>query len=208
MTELTEEQVANIKIFIDNMVEEKKQDNKGQLTAAKFKEKVDAISESDKNGNNKIEGTEINTLIQSILATNPTGNAVFHELCERAATDDVIGKGSKQLLAYNAKKVADSVKFIKEIAAAAKNGTEVPEATLKSYSFMDLGTSNEDVRNHLDKANKEVALTMSEQIREILKNDKVLTEKAANLPTVVDLGTLDPEGFCVGVNHRGIGRST
>lgn len=207
MVELSEADVANIKAQIDNLTAARKQDHINDLTPDRLKERINSIIKSDKNNNNKIDGTEVATFIRTALTTNPDGDKLFHALCELAATDDVNGRNAKQFLETNALGFAGNINFIREIAKATQHGAETPEIAIKSYKSFDMNTSNPDVRTHLDNANMDIALLMSKQIGEILKNDKVLADKTANLPDVSALA-LDAQSFCVGVNHRGIGRST
>lgn len=207
MTQLSEQEIVNIKAFIDNLTAAKKHDSLNDLTAEKLKARIYSIAESDKNKNNKIDPTEAIPLIQGILSTNPSGDKILHGLCERAAIDDEAGKNSRDVIIASAAKAESHINFIREIAKATQKGMKTPEAAIESYRFMELGTTDQGLRSYVDKANKEISVAMSEQISEILKKDKSLADKAANLPDTTYLRTLDADNICIGVNKRGIGRS-
>lgn len=207
MPELSEQEIANIKALIDNIVAGRKKDILIGFAPDKLETKINAVAASDKNKNNKIDTKEAPALIQSFLAANPDGNKILHSMCEQAATDDQIGKNAQQALAGNAEKIVSGIKFIKEIAEAIKKGEKTPESAIESYRFMELSVPNHEIRTYVDKANKEVALAMSEQIGRVLRHDTVLTDKAASFPDASGISSLDANQVCVGVNNRGIGRS-
>ncbi len=207
MAKLSEQEVENIKAFVDKMVTTLKQDISASFTPDRLEAKINAVTESDKNKNNKIDPVEATGLIHSFISTSPSGQAMLSSLCEHAAIDDQKGKNAKQFLAANAEKSVSGINFIKAIAEATQKGVKTPESAIESYRFMELSVPSQEVRSYVDKANKEVALAISEQIGGILKKNKVLTDKAVNFPDTSELGTLDANQFCIGINNIGIGKT-